>query len=841
MGKKNNEYTAESIQVLDGREAVRKRPAMYISNTDALGLHHLVYEVIDNSIDESMVGHCDKIRVVIHFDNSVTIIDNGRGIPVEPHPSNPKSSTVEVVLTKLHAGGKFNHDAYKYSGGLHGVGVSVVNFLSEWLEVEVKRDGGIFFQRFERGITKTKLEKIGTTKVTGTKIKFRPDPQIFSSIDYNFDILNNRFRELAFLTPGVQIVLEDERSGKSSSFKFTGGIVEFVKFLNKNHTEIHSKPIYINKTKSFVKADGSGEDEIQCEIAIQYNDSFSENVYAFANNINNRDGGAHVSGFRSALTRTINNYAKKNDLLKKMESGLSGEDVREGLTAVISLKISDPQFEGQNKGKLLNMEVSGLVEQITNEGLSEYLEENPKEAKKLLDKVVLAAKARQAARKARDIVRKSAIDIGNLPGKLADCAEKDPHLAELYIVEGDSAGGSAKQGRDRHFQAVLPLRGKIINVEKAPLDKVLSNNEIRTIVTALGTGIGRDNFTMDKLRYHKLIIMTDADVDGAHIRTLLLTFFYRQMRELIEKGNIYIAQPPLYKIKSGKVERYINKDEEMNKYLIEKGLEDVEFYYKQNGKEYQLPKPQLKTLLEILVDFQILSKTLLRKGITLKDYLKMKDDKGKFPLYLVVLKEERTFIYTEKELAKFFEEKDELMAKAEVKSQEDATADLELFQKDSNEVAQDFEEKSARYLYDVIEIPETNQIENNLKRIDKMNLNPDLLFRNDGEHVEQKDAQFRIADKDREIKMFSLLNVLDAVKEIGQKGLNIQRYKGLGEMNPSQLWETTMNPKTRTLLQVSLEDAVEAETICTILMGDPVEPRRRFIQEHAPEVRNLDI
>lgn len=847
MGKNNNEYTADSIQVLDGREAVRKRPAMYISNTDALGLHHLVYEVVDNSIDEAMVGHCDKIRIIIHIDNSITIIDNGRGIPVEPHSSNPKKSTVEVVMTILHAGGKFNHDAYKYSGGLHGVGVSVVNFLSEWMEVEIKRNGGIYFQRYERGIAASQLEKIGVTKFTGTKIKFRPDPQIFSNIDFNFDTLNNRFRELAFLTPGIQISIDDERSGKSSSFKFSGGIEEFVKYLNKTHQQINSKIIYIDKTKSFMKADGSGEDEIRCEIAIQYNDSFSEIVYAFANNINNRDGGAHVSGFRSALTRSLNNYAKKNDMLKKLDIGLSGDDVREGLIAIISLKISDPQFEGQNKGKLLNMEVAGLVEQITNEGLNEYLEENPKEAKKVLEKVILAAKARQAARKARDIVRKSAIEVGNLPGKLADCAEKDPHLTELFIVEGDSAGGSAKQGRDRHFQAILPLRGKIINVEKAPLDKVLSNNEIRTIITALGTGIGSDNFTLDKLRYHKLIIMTDADVDGAHIRTLLLTFLYRKMRELVEKGHVYIAQPPLYKLKHGKLERYINKEEQMNRFLIDKGVEDIDLYYKTNGKETQVAKPNLKALLDILLEIADISKSLQRKGITLQQFISLRDEKGRYPLYLVILKEERTFIYSENDLAKFFEEKDELMAKAEIKNgeEEDEPSENELgleFQKDENEVAQDFEEKNARSLYDVIEITESSMIENNIKKIEKMSINPASLIKKNGDAIiDENELSFRVNDKAKDYKAYSLMDVLETVKEIGQKGINIQRYKGLGEMNPEQLWETTMNPKTRTLLQVSLEDAVEAETICSILMGDQVEPRRRFIQEHAPQVKNLDI
>ncbi|MDK2822998.1 MAG: gyrase subunit [Clostridia bacterium] len=630
----NNGYTANEIQVLEGLEAVRKRPGMYIGSTSSRGLHHLVYEIVDNSIDEALAGYGSRIDVIIHKDNSITVIDEGRGIPVEPHPKM-KIPAVEVVLTTLHAGGKFGGKGYKVSGGLHGVGMSVVNALSEWLEVEVSREGKIFQQRYERGKTVSKLKVIGTTKKTGTKIVFKPDYKIFEDTVYDFNILAQRLRELSFLNKGLKIVLKDERNNNEVVFLHNGGIIDFVKFINKNKDTINSKVIYFENEK----------DDIQVEVALQYTDTYAENIFSYANNINTHEGGTHESGFKSALTRVINDYARKQNLLKENDNNLTGEDIREGLTGVISVKVPEPQFEGQTKTKLGNSEVRGIVESIVNENLSTFLEENPSVGKKIIEKAIYAARAREAARKARELTRrKNALENTALPGKLADCSIKDPQYCELYLVEGDSAGGSAKQGRDRRFQAILPLRGKIINVEKARLDKILNNEEIRAIITAMGTGIS-DDFDITRARYHKIILMSDADVDGAHIRTLLLTFFYRYMKPLVEQGYVYIAQPPLYKVKKNKEEIYLYSDEELEKYL----------------------------------------------------------------------------------------------------------------------------------------------------------------------------------------------------ERVGRDNYNIQRYKGLGEMNPDQLWDTTMNPESRTILKVSLEDAIKADEIFTILMGDKVEPRREFIQSNAKYVRNLDI
>lgn len=635
----NSNYGAAQIQVLEGLEAVRKRPGMYIGTTSSRGLHHLVYEVVDNSIDEALAGFCDRVEVVIKKDNSITVVDNGRGIPVDAMAETGVPA-VEVVLTVLHAGGKFGGEGYKVSGGLHGVGVSVVNALSEWLEVEIKRNGKIYHQRYKRGKAETSLTVIGEAKETGTKISFKPDFEIFEDLVYSFEVLSHRLRELAFLNKGILITLTDERNDEKQDFKFDGGIISFVEYLNENKDCLHAPPIYVQ---------GEGQDS-HVEIAFQYNDGYAETLYSYVNNINTPEGGTHLSGFKSALTRCINDYGKKMNLIKENEVSLAGDDIREGLTAVISVKIREPQFEGQTKSKLGNSEVRGLVDSVFAEGLSEYLGENPAVAKRIIEKAVMAARAREAARKARELTRrKNALEISSLPGKLADCSIKDPSLCEIYLVEGDSAGGSAKQGRDRRFQAILPLRGKIINVEKARLDKILNNEEIRTMITAFGTGIGEEDFDIQKARYHKIVIMTDADVDGAHIRTLLLTFFYRYMKPLIEKGFVYIAQPPLYKIKKGRNEQYAYNDAELERILA----------------------------------------------------------------------------------------------------------------------------------------------------------------------------------------------------QIGRDGTSIQRYKGLGEMNPEQLWETTMNPETRTLLQVSLEMAesagYEAEQIFTILMGDKVEPRRKFIEDHAHEVTNLDL
>jgi len=831
-------YDEKSIKILEGLEAVRKRPAMYIGNTDLIGLHHLVWEVVDNAVDEALAGDCDRIELTIHYDNSITVTDNGAGIPVEPHPARPDKSTVEIVMTVLHAGGKFDREAYKYSGGLHGVGVSVVNFLSEWLEVEVKRKGFVWLQRFERGRPVKPLGKLGATKKTGTKVRFRPDSTIFSTIEFSFETISNRFREIAFLNPGLTLICEDERSGKANTFQFKGGIIEFVEHVNENRSVINKKPIYFSKAREFQR--GENTDSIQADIAIQYNDTYAENIYAYANNISNPDGGTHVSGFRRALTRTLNEYAKRNDLLKKTKEGITGEDVREGLTAVISIKISDPQFEGQTKGKLLNMEVEGLVTQIVNEGLTEHLEENPAVARKILDKVILAAQARFAARKAREIVRKSAMEIGSLPGKLADCSDRDPANCELFLVEGDSAGGSAKQGRDRHYQAILPLRGKIINVEKAQIDKVLANEEIRTMVTAIGTGIGKENFDIARLRYQKLIIMTDADFDGAHIRTLLLTFFFRQMRDLVERGNVYIAQPPLYRVSHGKkLEMYLKREKDLDDLLLEQGCKSAGLQIG-NGKEQAEPlsRAAFRSVLDQWRQLRQLGHTLERRGVALVDFLAQRKD-GRLPICLIIGPEgTRTFAYSEAELAKLEDQYTNGNGKHK-EGQLDLLGDAA---EGEEEVEQDFREQ-AKPRHEVIELPEAREIESIVRQFEKLGIAPERYFGDPSDlKRHSSNAPFALTGVNEQVEqLHSLDDVFEKVKAIGGHGLTIQRYKGLGEMRADQLWETTMNPATRTLMQVKLDDAVEADKVFTILMGDQVPPRRGFIQQHAPEVRNLDI
>jgi len=849
-----NDYTEANIQVLEGREAVRKRPAMYISNTDTLGLHHLVYEVVDNSIDEAMGGYCDRIDITIHYDNSITILDNGRGIPVEEHHQQKGKSTVEVVMTILHAGGKFEHDAYKFSGGLHGVGVSVVNFLSDWLEVEVMRNGKTYRQRFETGLTKSQLETVGPAKKTGTRVRFHPDPAIFDTIDFNYDTLATRFRELAFLQAGITISIKDERSNKSAMFCFRGGIVEFIKHLNRGKQVVNPHPIYFKRARTYTKADASSEEEIELELAIQYNDSYTENLFSFANSINTRDGGTHVSGFRSALTRTINTYAKKNDLLKKFKGdAITGDDMREGLTAILSLKVMNPQFEGQNKGKLLNAEIQGIVESICSECLMEYLEENPSTSRKIIEKIVLAAQARMAARKAREIVRKSAMEGGSLPGKLADCSDRDPVNCELYVVEGDSAGGSAKQGRDRHFQAILPLRGKIINVEKARLDKVLANNEIRTLITALGTGIGEDNFDLSKLRYHKLIIMTDADVDGAHIRTLLLTFFYRQMRQLIESGHVYIAQPPLYKLKKGKISQYLHKQEQLDGLLLELGIENVEMVI-QNGdgksktatSSEPLNKKQLKTFTDVMLALAALDRILQRKGIEMQKFIALRHPKsGRLPRYQIIVPGEEMprYAYTEAEYTEVITELDALFrqAQAEERAKAEAAAagqQLEFVGK-NGQVVQDGEEEEPQH--DVVEFTEAVEIRKLLEALEKLGFDCRYYTDTPLHEVGVPERRYLIRTAKGQTPIYSLVEAAEGIQSVGSQGVTIQRYKGLGEMNSEQLWETTMDPARRSLLKVTLEDAVAAEDMFTTLMGDDVQERRAFIQKHAPEVRNLDI
>jgi len=777
-------YDATTIQVLGGIEAVRKRPAMYIGDTTVRGLHHLVYEVVDNAIDEATGGFCDKIKVVIHADNSVSVEDNGRGIPVDTHKKLNKPA-LEVVLTTLHAGGKFDHRVYKVSGGLHGVGVSCVNALSEWLEAEVKRDGRVYHQGFERGKTKTKLKNIGKAKTTGTKITFKPDSEIFSVEEFSFDILSQRLRELAFLNKNIEIILCDERKDKEVVFKFKGGIVSFVEFLNHNKDPIHKKVIYFQKEK----------DNIWVEGALQYNNGYKETIYSFANNINTIEGGTHLSGFKTALTRAINQYARNKNLLKDIGS-ISGEDAREGVCAVISVKIPNPQFEGQTKTKLGNSEVEGLVSSIAFEALSSFFEENPTVVNKIVQKAVLAARAREAARKARELTRrKGALDAASLPGKLADCSERDPRFCELYIVEGESAGGSAKQARDRNFQAILPIKGKILNVEKARLDKILNSEEVRTIISALGTGVG-DEFDVSRLRYHKIIIMADADVDGSHIRTLILTLFYRHMQQLIEGGYIYIAQPPLYRIKKKDWEEYIHTEKEMNAMVLSLATKMARLKKKARGSS-SFSQKDLENIISNLIAVEQLELSLERKGAPFAQYIEAIDEKKKkYPAYKVTVRQRPVFVVDDEELDSYGEI-DEL---------------------------------------DHIEIYESHEIKK---------INEELIKRGTSlkDYLPQAKDLFELVHEETKehIQCNNLKVLLAEVRKIATKGMHIQRYKGLGEMNPDQLWESTMDPRKRTLVRVSVDDAVEADRIFTILMGGQAEPRRQFIQKHAHEVKNLDV
>jgi len=801
---KGAKYDSTNIQVLEGVEAVRMRPAMYIGDTFSRGLHHLVYEVVDNSVDEALAGHCDRIDVILNEKDSVTVVDNGRGIPVDMHATE-KRPAVEVVLTTLHAGGKFDKNSYKVSGGLHGVGVSCVNALSDWLEVEIKRDGKIYHQRYEKGKPVTKLATIGKTKSTGTTVTFKPDQSIFKETKvYSYDTLAKRMRELAFLNSGLTISLTDKRGEKEKTnvFHFKGGIKAFVEYLNTNKETLH-KIVYIQKEK----------DDLQMEIALQYNDGYADNVYTFANNINTIEGGTHLSGFRSALTRAINNHAKAKNIIKeKDELSITGDDTREGLTAVISIKIPNPQFEGQTKTKLGNSEVEGLVASATLEALNTFFEENPAVGNKIADKVVVACRAREAARKARELTRrKGALDSGGLPGKLADCSQKDAALCELYLVEGDSAGGSAKQGRDRTFQAILPLKGKILNVEKARLDKMLSNDEIRTLITALGTGIGEE-FNIEKLRYHKLIIMCDADVDGSHIRTLLLTLLYRHMRPLIENGNVYIAQPPLYKVSRGKREEYIETEEEMNELILDLGVEGLKLIRMEGKKEYN--SSQFKDIVGSLTELGHLIDIMRKRGVDFKEFLANYDRKAhKFPIYKAKVDNKTQYVYDDKELAELTKDDEEAIY-IEIFAAEDILAIQKNFEKLGLSLEEYFKE----------DVPKEYEGKAKSKH-DAKTLKP----------------LFLIEDEKDKHEFFCLKDVMSFVREQAQKGMHIQRYKGLGEMNPSQLWETTMDPARRTILKVSLEDAVEVDKTFSMLMGDEVEPRREFIEANAHEVKDLDI
>ena len=809
--KKSDAYDASHIAVLEGMEAVRKRPAMYIGDTAVRGLHHLVYEVVDNSIDEALAGYCTAVQVRINADGSVTVNDNGRGIPVDMHPTEKKPA-VEVALTMLHAGGKFDNDSYKVSGGLHGVGVSCVNALSEWLEVEVRRDGNVYHQRYERGKTVSKLETIGKTRSTGTKVTFLPDNTIFSTTKFEWDILANRLRELAFLNGGIEILFAQDDPAREETFKFKGGVVEFVEHLNRSKSSLHPKVIYLNK-----ESEG-----MTIEIAFQYTDSYSETLLCFANNINTIEGGTHLSGFRSALTRTINAYAKANKLIKEDKDSLSGDDIREGLTAVISVKLPRPQFEGQTKTKLGNSEVEGIVASVVNDELGTYLEEHPSVARRIIEKALVASRAREAARKARDLTRrKGALDSASLPGKLADCSERDPALCELYLVEGDSAGGSAKQGRNREFQAILPLRGKVLNVEKARLDKILSNNEIRTLITAVGAGIGQDEFDSAKVRYHKIIIMTDADVDGAHIRTLLLTFFYRQMPQLIENGYVYLAQPPLYKVSRKKREEYIDSDETLTRKLLELGSEDVTL---KAGKGRTFAGKDLMAVLELLLQVEQATKGLARKGVSFEDFLKTQDAKtGAFPKYHVTIGKgddaEHHFAFNDDELKALREKAEQQMGEQ-----------LEIFTENGHAAA-----APSHAAFRWSELYAAGPLAKAIGAIERKGFSIVQFNQHEKPLFQLKEAD------DGETEIHSLPHLLEVIRGFGRKGLNIQRYKGLGEMNPEQLYETTMNPEKRKLLKVVREDAVRADEIFTILMGDEVEPRRKFIEDNALNVQNLDI
>jgi len=797
MKDQPEKYMAEQIKILEGLAAVRKRPAMYIGNTGVEGLHHLVHELVDNSIDEALAGYCSKIEVVIHIDNSVTVRDDGRGIPVDIHEKE-KRPAVEVVMTKLHSGGKFDNRSYKISGGLHGVGLSVVNALSEFVDLEIRRDGKVYHQTYERGEAKTKLEVIGKTKHTGTQIRFKPDSQIFETLTFSFDILSQRLRELAFLNKGLSISIEDERSEKRHDFFYKGGILSFIEYLNKNKNCIHPKPIFVEGVKNGTEV----------EIAFQYNDGYAENLFSFANNINTHEGGTHLIGFKSALTRTINQYATSANLLKGTKENLTGEDIREGLAGVISVKLPEPQFEGQTKTKLGNSEVKGLVEALVNEKLGSYFEENPGIARKIISKVVDAARAREAARKARELSRrKGALEGDSLPGKLADCQERDPALSEIFIVEGDSAGGSAKQGRDRSFQAILPLKGKILNVEKARFDKMLASEEIRLLISALGAGIGKEDYDIHRLRYHRVIIMTDADVDGSHIRTLLLTFFYRHMPEVIERGHLYIAQPPLYKVTEGKSETYIKGEEDFNRYLMNRAIEKSEVIVQSTGKK--MTDKRLSLLLERIYTYHDLTQRIQKKGYS-RSLIKFLLENG--------VRNKSTF-----------EEKGKM-------------ADLQKRLRKSGFEVFDLSWDEEHNLYG-FEVQESNG-----KDV-RSRVHWELIASVEYRHLYQVRQEVQdmapppyiLMERGKKVTIDHEEGLLQALNQLGREGLSIQRYKGLGEMNPEQLWETTMNPETRTLLKVKVEDAIEADEIFSILMGDEVEQRRQFIEENALFVQRLDI
>jgi DNA gyrase subunit B len=825
-----HKYDASNIKILGGLEAVRKRPDMYIGDRSSAGLHHLVYEVLDNSIDEALAASCDNINVHIHPDGSCTVEDNGRGIPVEMH-KEAKVSALEVVLTKLHAGGKFDSDSYKVAGGLHGVGVSVVNALSEWLEADVYRDGKQYHFDCERGVAKGSVKEIGETTKRGTKITFKPDEEIFGDTEFAYDTLLKRIRELAYLNGGLKISFRDDRNNKKEVFEFADGIKAFVKHLNEGKETLHKDVIYLSREDT--------EAMMSCEVALQYNDGYTENVLVFANNIRNIDGGTHLSGFRTALTRTMNYYARSNNLLKNGQ-GTTGEDLREGLTAVVAVKLANPHFEAQTKVRLTNPEVGSFVETTVNEQLGLYLEEHPPEAKRILNKAIQAAAAREAARKARELTRrKGALSTANLPGKLWDCASKEKATTEVFIVEGDSAGGSAKAGRDRNIQAILPLKGKILNVEKARLEKMLAHDEIRTIISALGTGIGTDEFDLSKCRYGKVILMTDADIDGAHIRTLLLTFFFRQMPQLFLENMIYIAQPPLYEVKAKgkKKSEYVLSENQMRKQMISRGLEGTELIIRNgNGKKTTKSKSksesqdksvgscisgkEMSKLVKILAEAERIIAVLKRRGINFIDFVSAyyNPDKGGLPPFRLLAEGQEEIYYEREQYEKRVNE-----LKERVK------------------VSTEGEEEETIFAEELHEVDRINQINEQLKEQLGLDLRDFLLKPAKAVSGEALQTKFQLVNGQDKYDIAALGDICAAIRQIGGKGIEIKRFKGLGEMNAEQLWETTMNPQTRTLLSVRIDDAGEADRLFSILMGGDVEKRRNFIQDHALEVQNLDV
>lgn len=817
-------YDSSKIQKLEGLEGVRKRPDMYIGDTLERGLHHCIFEIVDNSIDESLAGYCKNITVSLYSDGSCSVEDDGRGIPVDIHPKY-KIPALELVMTNLHAGGKFGKGAYQVSGGLHGVGAKCVNAVSEKFEVEVRRNGQVHYMAFAKGKTTQKMTIIGTTAKTGTKITFLPDPEIFKETrEFRYDILAKRLRELAFLNPGLTIALNDTRSNKQELFKFDNGIAEYVTFLNKGTNVLHDSVILFSGSSPALDNNGT----ITVDIAMQYNDSYNDQIYSYANSIHNIEGGTHLSGFRTALTRVINGFGKTNNIFKDKDPSLNGDDVREGLTAVISVKVPEPRFEGQTKTKLSNSEVDGIVQKIVGDQLKYILETTPAIGKKIIDKCINAARAREAARKARETVRKSALTTGGLPGKLADCSEKDPSKCELFIVEGDSAGGSAKQGRLRATQAILPLFGKILNVEKARLDKILNSEAIRMIITACGTGIGNSDdvggFDADKCRYHKIIIMTDADVDGSHIQTLLLTFFFRQMRELIERGYIYIAQPPLYKIKRKKKERYVDNDAELNKILLELGEEDVTLVRALD--RYRFTKDNVENIIDALSKIELLGNSVLRHGCPLPLYLDQHREDNSLPNYIVRIRsgntEDYKFLFDETEKSEFC---------TQYQINEDLINSAALHEVDVDGVI-------IRQRITIHEIFEHNQLQEVLNQLSASGI--DFSTFETTKHPRYLLIENIDTDHENILEMHSELEIVSKIRELGRRGLSIQRYKGLGEMNPNQLFETTMAPNSRKLLKISIEDAAAANSIFSMLMGEDVAIRRAFIEDNALNASYID-